>query len=608
MKNSIELLSPAKNLECGLAAVNHGADAVYIGAAGFGARAAAGNSIADIEKLTRYAHQFRARVYITLNTILTDSQLDDAEKLAWQLYEAGVDALIVQDMGLLMRPLPPIPLHASTQTDNRTKEKVQFLQQSGFSRVVLARELSLLQIADIKQNTDIELEVFVHGALCVSYSGQCYISQAACGRSANRGECAQFCRLPYDLTDKNGQILVKNRHLLSLKDLNLSDSVDELLAAGVHSLKIEGRLKDADYVKNITAFYRKKLDAVFEKSPHFGAASSGTTRFFFEPNPEKTFHRSATDFFLHQRKPDISQPETPKAMGEYIGKIKKIASNFLEIDTQKTLANGDGLCFINQNSELQGFRVNKTANGKVFPLQMPDIATNTEVFRNQDINFEKQLKGNTATRKIAVEITLTEAAQGIDIQMTDTDKVQTLMHFSAEKQPAINADKAEQNIVQQFSKLGDTILEAKEIRVEWASPLFFPNSLLGDWRKQLVENHLLNRQKAYLRELPREKAVAIFPEKTLRYTGNVANAAAQQFYLQRGVESIEPAFELQSQTDVPLMFCKHCIKFAMGYCPTKQGYSTPLAEPLSLQHGSHKFELKFNCQRCEMHVVGSLNS
>jgi putative protease len=404
------------------------------------------------------------------------------------------------------------------------------------------------------------------------------------------------------LTDKNGKIIVKNKHLLSLKDLNLSDSLDELLEAGVHSLKIEGRLKDIDYVKNTTAFYRKKLDSLFEKSSHFRAASAGKTRFFFEPNPEKTFYRGGTDFFLHGRKKDISQPETPKSMGEFIGKVKSVGKNFIEIDTGKTLSNGDGLCFINKNGELQGFRINKTENGKVFPLQVPDITVNTEIFRNQDIAFEKILKGKTSLRKILVNIKIIEIAQGIDIQLIDEDNIETVIHFLVEKQIAINAEQSKQNIIQQFSKLGETIFEAKEISVEWECPLFFPNSLLTEWRKQIIENHLLNREKSCWCEQPLEKKIANFPEKELTYTGNIANENAQKFYVQRGVESIAPAFELKMQHNVPLMFCKHCIKFAMGYCP-QQGYTKKLAEPLYLQHGNHSFELKFNCKNCEMWVI-----
>lgn len=340
----IELLSPAKNLECGLAAINHGADAVYIGAAQFGARAAAGNSIEDIATLVQYAHQFRVKVLVALNTVLTDDQLPDAEKLIWEIYNTGADALIIQDMGILKLNLPPIALHASTQTDNRTVEKVRFLQDVGFSRVVMARELSLKQISEISSQTNVELEAFVHGALCVSYSGQCYMSQANCGRSANRGQCAQYCRLPYHLVDADDNVLVKNKHLLSLKDLDQSDSLEEMMEAGVTSFKIEGRLKDVDYVKNITSFYRKKLDVILENNPRFQRASAGKTTILFEPNPEKSFRRGNTDYFLRDRKANIVQQDTPKSLGEPIGKVTYIGRNFFEVQNGTLLNNGDGLC------------------------------------------------------------------------------------------------------------------------------------------------------------------------------------------------------------------------------------------------------------------------
>lgn len=384
---NIELLSPAKNLECGIAAINHGADAVYIGASQFGARAAAGNSVEDIAELVNYAHKFRVKVLVALNTVLTDIQLPEAEQLIWDIYNAGADALIIQDMGVLKLNLPPIPLHASTQTDNRTVEKVKFLQDVGFSRVVLARELNLKQISEISKETNVELEAFVHGALCVSYSGQCYMSQANCGRSANRGQCAQYCRLPYNLLDAEGNILVKNKHLLSLKDLDQSDSLLEMLEAGVTSFKIEGRLKDVDYVKNITAFYRMKLDEIINKSTRFQRASVGKTTLNFEPNPEKSFRRGSTDYFLHGRKTDIIQPDTPKSLGEPVGKVTYIGRNFFEVHNGNILNNGDGLCFINKQGDMTGFRVNRVERltssfskgegekGKervqVFPADMP---------------------------------------------------------------------------------------------------------------------------------------------------------------------------------------------------------------------------------------------
>lgn len=598
---AIELLSPAKNMDCGIAAINHGADAVYIGASQFSARAAAGNSIAYIEKSAKYAHQYRSKVFVALNTLLTDNQLRDAEKLVWQVYEAGADALILQDMGVLMLDLPPIELHASTQTDNRTIEKVKFLENSGFSRVVLARELSLHQITEIANKTDVELEVFVHGALCVSYSGQCYISQAECGRSANRGECAQYCRLPYDLEDANGKVLKKNKYLLSLKDLDLSDSLSELLNAGITSLKIEGRLKDENYVKNITSFYRKKLDAILATDKRYKRASSGTTTFFFEPNPEKSFRRNSTDYFLHKRNDNIIQAETPKSMGEYIGKVKSVSRNFIEIETAQAISNGDGLCFINSQEELCGFRANKVENNRILLSEMPKITVDTSLYRNQDVVFDKQLQGNTSSRKIALKIILTEIDNGIALEATDEDNISTKLLFECEKQRAQKEEAATENIKTQLSKLGNTIFETNEVILNWKHSLFFPSSFLATWRRELIEQHLINREQQYVRELPKKIEIASFPQKALSYSGNVANKNSKRFYLDRGVESVEPAFELKAEEGAPLMFCKHCIKFTMGWCP-KQGNKVQLAEPLFLTHKAQRFELNFDCKRCEMQV------
>jgi len=466
----IELLSPAKNLECGIAAVNHGADAVYIGANQFGARAAAGNSITDIETLVKYAHRFRSKVYVAFNTVLTDDQVPAAEKAIHEIYNAGADALIVQDMGILRMSIPPIELHASTQTDNRTIEKVKFLEKVGFSRVVLARELNLKQIADISKNTNVQLEAFIHGALCVSYSGQCYISEAMCGRSANRGQCAQYCRLAYNLEDREGNVLMKNKHLLSMKDLNLSESLLELMQAGVMSLKIEGRLKDVDYVKNITSFYRKKIDEILEHNNQFQKASIGKTTFFFEPNPEKSFQRGSTDYFLHGRHNDIYQPNTPKSMGEPIGKVLEIKGNYFKVSGTEKLNKGDGLCFIKQHGDLTGFRVNRVEGERVFPAEMPKLRFETFLYRNQDQAFDKIIKGKTSERKIAIDMVLSETQSGFSIQLTDEEKISTVLDFEIEKQIAQKTDTLFENIKQQLSKLGNSIYHAQTIDIQFSKP------------------------------------------------------------------------------------------------------------------------------------------
>ncbi|MDD3078266.1 MAG: U32 family peptidase [Paludibacter sp.] len=602
MGKLIELLSPAKNIEIGMAAINHGADAVYIGAPQFSARAAAGNSIQDIASLVKYAHQYRSEIFVAINTILTDAQLPQAERLIRQIYEAGADALIVQDMGILKLDLPPIELHASTQTDNRTIEKVKFLQDVGFSRVVLARELSLQQIKEISLNTDVELEAFVHGALCVSYSGQCYMSEAMSGRSANRGQCAQYCRLPYNLLDVDGRILVKNKHLLSLKDLDLSESVSEMLGAGITSFKIEGRLKDIGYVKNITAFYRRKIDAILEGKSEYQRASSGKTIFFFEPNPEKSFRRSATDYFLHGRHKGIIQPETPKSLGESVGKVTTVGSDFFRLEQGVELSNGDGLCFLNKSGELVGFRVNKVESGKIYPADRFLPEKNTFLYRNQDQAFERILRGKTAERRVGVNIVFSESMTGFQVKMISEDGSEVSLDFLSEKQTAQKVEVVENNIRNQFSKLGNTIYEAQNIDIQIRQPWFFPASRLAEWRREITDLLDAERAKSYSRKSRRLPIQASFPQKNLTYLGNVTNKLASGFYHEHGVEHIQPGFEAKALADVPLMFTRHCVKNEMGWCP-REGHKPNFREPLYLTHKGSRFELIFDCKKCEMQIL-----
>ena len=477
----IELLAPAKDLTCGIEAINHGADAVYIGAPKFGARAAAGNSLEDIRALCDYAHLYNARIYVALNTILREDELPEAEQLIWQLYQAGTDALIVQDMGITRLNLPPIPLHASTQTDNRTPEKVKFLESAGFTQVVLARELSLNEIRCISEQTTVPLEVFVHGALCVSYSGQCYLSAALSGRSANRGECAQYCRLPYSMVDANGTEIVHNKHLLSLKDMNRSDQLEALLDAGVSSLKIEGRLKDVTYVKNITAYYRKKLDAILAHRPEYCRASAGTSTYTFEPVAEKSFNRGFTPFFLHERSKDITAFDTPKSLGEPVGTVKELKGTSFTVAGLKQLNNGDGLVFFNNRGELEGFRVNRVEANRVFPLDMPDIKPKTPLYRNFDQMFEKLLAKPSAERKLSVKIEFLDNAFGFTLAMEDETGARVMLTEPFAKEPA----RREQtdNIRTQLSKLGNTPFEASEVIVQMGGNWFVPSSLLsGSYR------------------------------------------------------------------------------------------------------------------------------
>ena len=482
----LELLAPAKDLACGLAAVDHGADAVYIGAQRFGARAAAGNSIEDIRQLCDYAHQFAVKVYVTVNTIIFDEELETTEQLIHQLADIGVDAILVQDMGILRMNLPPIALHASTQTDNRTVEKVRWLAGLGFQRVVLARELSVDEIAVIHREVpDMSLEVFVHGALCVSYSGLCYASQYCFGRSANRGACAQFCRMKFDLLDADGREIEHQRHLLSLKDLNLSDYLEELIQAGATSFKIEGRLKDVSYVKNVVAAYRQRLDAYIEKhSDEYCRASQGHCTYTFTPNLNKTFNRGFTNYFLHGRQPDrhqvrtdIFSPDTPKAMGEYVGYVKEMRRDSFNVAGTASFANGDGLCFINQERALEGFRVNRAEGNRLYPQQMPQhLHAGMALYRNNDQEFERLLSRKSAERRIPVVMHLDVTEDGFSLRVGDTTVAITCEHQQAEKPQW-------ENIIRQLSKLGGTPYECSKVEIPVDFNYFIPSSLLADLRR-----------------------------------------------------------------------------------------------------------------------------
>lgn len=601
----IELLSPAKDLLCGIEAINHGADAVYIGAPKFGARAAAGNTVDDIRRLCDYAHRFRARIYVALNTLLKDDELPEAETLIRRLYEAGADALIVQDMGILQLDLPPIPLHASTQTDNRTPERVRFLEQCGFTQVVLARELSLNEIRAVASQTTVPLEVFVHGALCVSYSGQCYLSAALSGRSANRGECAQYCRLPYTLVDADGKEIVAGKHLLSLKDMNRASQLEALLDAGVSSLKIEGRLKDVTYVKNITAYYRRKLDAILEKRSEYRRASSGAETFFFEPAPAKSFNRGFTDYFLTGRSAGITAFDTPKSLGEPVGKVKEIRSNYFTLAGLVSLSNGDGVVFFNDKGTLEGFRVNKVEANKIYPLEMPaSLQPKTLLYRNYDHAFEKLLARPSAERKIPVSFDFADNPFGFTLSVADADGTRVSVSREFAKEPARRSQT--ENIRAQLAKLGNTLftVKAEEIGVHMERDWFIPSSVLADMRRQAMEKLETARRIAWRRELPGKPVPVVAPAvpAALTYLANVANEKAKTFYLRHGAEKVEPAFELLPQKEVPLMFAKHCLRYSMGWCPVRQQAKSPYREPYYLVYKDTRLRLQFDCKACRMTV------
>lgn len=584
-------------------AINHGADAVYIGAPRFGARAAAGNSLEDIEALVRYAHLYRVRIYVTVNTILKEEELADTEKMIWDLYRVGVDALIVQDMGITRLNLPPIPLHASTQMDNRTPQKVKFLAEAGFRQVVLARELTLDEIAKIHAACpDTPLEVFVHGALCVSYSGQCYVSQACFGRSANRGECAQFCRLSFDMVDADGKTIARGKHLLSLKDMNQSDNLEALLDAGASSLKIEGRLKDVAYVKNVTAYYRQKLDAILKRRKEYVRASSGTVRLAFRPQLDKSFSRGFTDYFLHGRTPDIFSFHTPKSLGEEMGVVKEVRGNYFTVAGVKPFSNGDGLCYLDEQGKLHGFRVNRVENNKLYPQEMPRLRPKTKIYRNFDQEFERVMQKKSAERKMAVSILFEENNFGFTLTLTDEDDNCISVTLPAEKTLA-RTPQAE-NLKNQLGKLGNTPFELEKLDISLSADWFVPSSALADLRRNAVEKLLEARRINYPQERVRfPKTTHAFIAGDLTYLGNVMNTKAQAFYHDHGVKRIEPAFEKEPRTDAVLMFCKHCLRYSMGWCPVHHKVKSPYKEPYYLvSTDGRRFRLDFDCKVCQMKV------
>ena len=590
----IELLAPAKDCEVGMAAINHGADAVYIGGPDFGAREKASNTIQDIEKLCRHAALFDAKVYVTLNTLLYDNELERARKIAHDCWNAGVDALIVQDMKLLELDLPPIPLHASTQCDNLTVEKVQLLENLGFSQVVLGRELSLKQIHEIREKTTVPLEFFVHGALCVSHSGQCYLSQHIGNRSANRGACAQPCRLPWDLLDANGKVLIKNRHLLCLKDLNNSAHLEELMDAGITSFKIEGRMKDADYVKNVTAFYRQKLDEIFARRTDLEQASKGHCQYNFEVNPEKSFNRGFTDFFINGRQKGIDSLFTPKSMGEYIGEVSWCKPLRMEIKTDKVLHNGDGLCFLNQDNELVGLRADRIVADCVPAVGKPKrtgncgdavadnvmVSTNrphgahrgAKVYRNYDIEWQKQVDASTGNRKIDIDLLLKETHEGYEL----IEKQSTVnCQLKTDKITANNPEKATENIRKKALQWGDTPFNPINLELKFTEPRLIPASVIGEMKRELVtklteeliESHRNNREHRQDAPLSRMDVCQTSP----------------------------------NPDEIPnrLMTCHHCIRYANGMCSKETGQK---AEPLFIRNGANTFRLEFDCRNCLMYV------
>ncbi len=649
---TIELLAPAKNLACGIAAIDHGADAVYIGASRFGARQSAGNSVEDIHELCEYAHRFGATVHVTINTIIYDSELEETIALVRELVEAGVDAFLLQDMGLMSEVKKIVPetvaLHASTQCDTRTWEKASWLSQQGFDRVVLARELSSEEISGIhKHLPDLELEAFVHGALCVSYSGICYASQYCFGRSANRGACAQFCRLAFDLKDSDGKTIEHQKHLLSLKDMSQIDNLETLMRSGACAFKIEGRLKDINYVKNVVSAYSQRINEIIGKYPkEFCRASLGRVQYTFTPDLKKTFNRGYTNYFLNGRQPDIFSPDTPKALGEYVGRVKEIRRDSFNVAGTATFANGDGLCFleggqvgenssgqvesgrnsINPSTVLQGFRVNRAVGNRLYPFKMPKgLKPGMALYRNQDQSFDKELSGTTAVRKIPIGMRfgLTNDGFKVDANITSLDQRRTAITFAHQLAQKPQHD----NIVRQLSKLGNTVYECSEIDIEdGADSYFIPSSILAELRRKVVEQ--LDTQVQQMKRVvthrqtndkgqgirKRQQFSLVNPSQynELPYLYNISNDAARKFYEYQGLSKSESAFECQQpngvrqggEADLLLMQCRHCIRYSLGYCVKRGGKNPKWHEPLYLElPDKRRFRLEFDCKNCQMNVL-----
>lgn len=596
-RNELELLSPARDLACGIAAVNCGADAVYIGGPAFSARAQAGNSLADIEKLARHAHFYRARVYAALNTLLFDEELEDAGRLAKSLWEAGVDALIVQDMALAEMGLP-IHLHASTQCDNRTPEKVAFLEKCGFSQVVLARELDLPAIREVAVNTSVRLECFIHGALCVSYSGQCHLSRILTGRSANRGTCAQPCRLPATLESGKGAKIAEG-HLLSLKDMSRSGLLAALAEAGVSSFKIEGRLKDISYVRNVTSHYRRELDALLEEKPDYRRASSGRSTVAFLPDPAKSFNRGFTPYM---RMDDHTSFASPKWVGEEVGRVRRSDRERIDLEGGTAIGNGDGLAWFPADSGLKGLRVNRAEGQILYPAKPFDPPPpGTILYRNHDEAFEKSLDTGSERRKIRVAIAFRETEEGYRLRMTDEDGICAEAEVSTEKIAAKDPGKFGEAISKQLLKLGDTPFTPGEFRLEMERPRFLPASLLNGLRRDASEKLSAARQASYRREerRPEDYPPAPYPLARLDGSANVTNRQAARFYRRHGVEEIGPQWETGAgAAEIPLMTAIHCLRRSFGFCHKENGAAK--APPLHLKIGNRSFELAFDCERCEM--------
>ena len=640
MQIELELLAPAKNKSIGIAAINCGADAVYIAGPRFGAREAAGNSISEISELVDYAHRFGAKVYMVVNTILYEEELEDARKTIIEAYNIGCDAIIVQDLSILQMDLPPIELFASTQTNIRTVKQAQFLESLGFSRLILARELSLDQIAAIKEATNTPLESFVHGALCVSYSGQCYLSHKITGRSANRGCCAQACRSCYTLTDStgkevkdaNGNPLAKDAPILSLKDLNLSNRIPQLVEAGITSFKIEGRLKNESYIRNVVLLYRRKIDEFLQSNKNYKRASYGKCIGGFEPNPSMTFNRGYTTLYIEGKRGKWRSMDGAKYLGEPLGSITGSGKNrygqlhfTYRLDKGKTpVANGDGLCFVTPKGEILGARANTCNGNMVATTEKLELPSNSKIYRNYNILFEKELEKNPPKRMIGVELKMEQTGNCYVVHASAEGNIQITHQIGSTTDIAQNVELAMENIRKQLGKTTD-IFSFNVTDIDVADVPFFAASVLNGIRRDIaaelqkkIKEVTDAARKSTAEKFVKAKATSepLKTAKELSYLANCSNSISRALYKSLGADDIEPAYELQESAGAELMRTKYCIKYEYGLCPnhkskwaSDKNYRDNLAEiefkgPLYLVNGKNRFELKFDCANCEMLIIG----
>ena len=603
MTVSLELLAPAGNADIGIAAIDHGADAVYIGAPKFGARAEVGVTASEIARLIRHAHCYYAKVYVALNTILTDDEIPEALNIILEIYDSGADGLIIQDPGLLELDLPPIPLIASTQMHNDTVEKIQFLEAVGFRRVILARELSLAEIANIRKRTGIELEAFVHGALCVSYSGQCYMSQAVAERSGNRGVCAQPCRSRYTLTDSDGKSICSDKFLLSLRDLNLIHDIPAMVASGITSFKIEGRYKEIDYVKNVTAAYSRVIDDFVKSNAGYRRSSSGRSEHAFSPDPAKTFNRGYTRYFIAGERAKIASIDTQKSIGQPVGEVTSLGKGFFRANCAE-LNNGDGLCFFTRKGELSGFRIERVEGGRVYPNTMKDLAAGISLYRNRDIAFTRILKKASARRQIAVEMTFLQEGEGVRLTVHDEDGNAAESFMAVPYQEPRDVVRAGVQIEKQLSSTGDTLFKVTKTTLSGRIG-FYPISFLNSIKRQVLAELARIRLSRY----PRRNSALIrnnvpYPRQRLDFHANVLNARAREFYRRHAAEIVEPAFEvLPDIAGREVMRTRYCILHQLDACPKLSPAHCRFKKPLRLNDGHHSYLLKFDCEECRMSVV-----